>query len=107
MQGSFVYAFDNSPAGPNKVRSECFPKATERATWWTEGKWNGTFACLRCLPSYWNCSYKEVCDWLYMQHTGARDSVRIAKKRSSAQSSSWRPSYQGQRGDGRRQRYPE
>ena len=106
--GSFVYAKDNSLAGPGWVRSACFPDARMRAQWWAEGIWDGTYACLRCLPSFWNHSDDEIHRWLHFKHAGARDHARIqARRLALAQSSGWHHPQQWHRDDTWQQWKPE
>ena len=49
LPGSFVYCTDNTPAGPPKSRSRCFPRVHDRETLWRNGSWNAKFLCRTCL----------------------------------------------------------
>ena len=59
-------------AGPPRVRSECFPPATEREALWRQAKWRADYACRGCLPELWGCSRAEVDEWLYVHRPGSR-----------------------------------
>ena len=106
--GSFVYAKDNTLAGPGKERKECFPSAAQRAALWANGGWDATYACRRCLPSFWRGDTQEIDRWLYFQHSGAKDHERIQNAaRSRAQSSGWQQNQQWHRGSSWQQWRPE
>ena len=99
--GSFVYAADNSLAGPDSDRSSCFPSSKLRSEAWTLGRWNATYACRACLPRFWKHPAEIIDEWLAFHHRGARDHVRITQSAAqrpqggSWSSSSWRSSWQG------------
>ena len=86
LPGSFVYATDNTHAGPPKDRRGCFPTLALRGEGWLKGMWNATYLCRSCLVREWGHSAYDIDKWLEMHHQGAH----------KAASKQWHKSYQWQ-----------
>ena len=71
LPGSFVYASDNSRAGPPMNRRGCFPSPALREDLWRNGTWNARHLCRTCLVREWEQSPQEIDQWLALHHTGA------------------------------------
>ena len=96
LPGSFVYAKDNSLAGPPKARKGCFPTLHHRENLWRNGSWNATFLCRTCLVQEWNCTPQEIEQWLLLHHPGSEKAASIHWWRQSGSAwSGWRGGWDG------------
>ena len=71
LLGSFVYATDNTLAGPPTSRKGCFPTLGHREDLWRNGTWNATYLCRTCLVREWDRSPHEIDQWLALYHPGS------------------------------------
>ena len=89
LPGSFVYASDNSHAGPPMNRGGCFPPPTLREDLWRNGTWNARYLCRTCLVREWEQSPQEIDQWLTLHHPGAARAAAYQWRASYNSRSAW------------------
>ena len=89
LPGSFVYASDNTRAGPPKNRKGCFPAPYLREDRWKDGTWNARYLCRTCLVREWDQSPQEIDQWLTLYHTGAAKAATYQSRASHRPRSAW------------------
>ena len=90
LPGSFVYALDNTLAGPPKSRKGCFPGPHLREDRWRDGTWNASYLCRTYLVRECGQSPQEIDQWLTMHHTGAAKAASYQWRASHRPRSAWR-----------------